>query len=641
MRSSLPEQPYARGARSVVVGTAGHIDHGKTALVRALTGTDPDRLPEEKARGITIDLGFAVFRVGDSTTGTMDVSLIDVPGHHAFIHNMLAGTGGINAVLLIIAADEGVKAQTVEHLQICNLLGIRHGIVVLTKCDATDSERLEHARNQARALVQNTFLEGAPIVSVSARTGEGIDALKKTLLELALELPEQEAKSVMRLPLDRAFSIAGFGTVVTGTLHSGAIAVGETVELQPKGRSLRVRSVQVHRCSVTHANAPTRVALNLPGIEVAELHRGDVIVGPHTLAPTSSIDVELTVLPGANPVKHRRRVMMYAFTSEASATVLLYDRAEQNGPGTCLARLRLGKPMLLVPGDRFVLRSAAGLLGGGVVLDARPLAHVRKPAAHEWLKHVREASPAEQILARVRRRGLSGITAPELVEETGLREKLIQELASTLARSHDIADVQTEQVRGHRFLSAEAAGSAVDLVWRELLRDGSGSITRAELLSRTRLQESVFSFAVARVLETKPVRVTGSHIAVVREAPNAGATAELLAKIEALYRSAGLASPIVSEVASLLRMSVEELARQITLLLRSGKLVRMGSDNLLIHADALEKLRADIARNRGEILDVGRFKQMTGLTRKHAIPLLEYLDRTHVTINLQGVRTIR
>jgi selenocysteine-specific elongation factor len=635
-----PQQTPATATRSLVIGTAGHIDHGKTALVLALTGTDTDRLPEEKSRGITIDLGFAALHLKDAEGRSVDLSLVDVPGHHAFIHNMLAGAGGIEAVLLVVSADEGVKAQTAEHLAICDLLGVRHGIIALTKCDAVSAERLEQARNEVRNLTRHTFLEEAPLLVTSARAGEGIGDLTKALLHLALKLPEHSNEFITRLPLDRAFSVPGFGTVVTGTLLSGILRSSENVELQPAGRIVRVRGLQVHQHSHEEARAPTRVALNLAGIEVGEINRGDVIVPPGTLFPTDTVDVELRMLPGAPPLRHRAQAQMHAFTSEAMATVLLYEIDSQSEAVTRLARLRLSKPMLLVPGDHFVLRSSKEVLGGGRVVDAAPLPRLRKATARQWLQQVRNASPAQQIFARVQRRGTTGITLPELVQETGLSGDAILTITAPLIEQNRIVGIKTNRAHIDQFIEAEALSSAVALLFGELTRKPSHSSTRAELLSRTGLREWVFDLALDRLLRTKPVRFVGTQISIATVTPAPNIETELLAKIEGLYRSAGLASPIVSEVASALHMDIKNLTRLLTLLLRAGKLVRMGSDNLLVHTDALTQIKTDLAQRRGQTFDVGGFKNLTGLTRKHAIPLLEYLDGARVTLNRDGIRTV-
>jgi selenocysteine-specific elongation factor len=637
-----PETPGNLLTRSIVMGTAGHIDHGKTALVFALTGTDTDRLPEEKTRGITIDLGFASLTLNDLDGRTIDLSLIDVPGHHAFIRNMMAGAGGIDCVLLVVAADEGVKAQTAEHLAICSLLGVRYGIIALTKQDAVSAERLEQTRDQVHTFVQDTFLKNAPVIAVSARTREGLVDLKQALYQLALKIPPHSTESILRLPLDRSFSVRGFGTVVTGTLHTGIVHSGDTVELQPKGRVVRVRGIQVHNKVATEIQAPGRVALNITGIEVGEVGRGDTIVPPDSLSPVTTVDVELTALPSATPLKHRGKLGMHAFTSETLATVLMYEADDQPADGTRLARLRLSDPMLLVPGDRFVLRqlSPAEIIGGGRVIDAHPLLRLRKAAAREWLQSMRNASPEQQILARVRRRGVEGISLAALRQETGLNHEAIHRYTAVPLAARQLIGAKIDHVDVDHFLQPDALLEAVELLLKELMRNESRSNSRAELQSKTRLREWVFSLAVQRLIESKPVRLNGNQLSIVTSSSAAGVQTEVLAQIEGLYRVSGLASPLVSEAASTLRIPPKDLPPLITVLVRSGKLIRMGSDNLLIHADALAKIKTDLAKNRGQTFDVARFKTFTGLTRKHAIPLLEYLDGARVTLNHNGIRTV-
>jgi selenocysteine-specific elongation factor len=639
--SQTPHQTKSLATRSLVMGTAGHIDHGKTALVLALTGTDTDRLPEEKTRGITIDLGFAALRLNDTQGRSVDLSLIDVPGHHAFIHNMLAGAGGIQAVLLVVAADEGVKAQTIEHLAVCGLLGVGHGLVALTKCDLVSSSRIEEVRDEIRSLTRHTFLETAPVHAVSAHTGEGIPGFKSALLQVALRVPLCSSDLVARLPLDRVFSVPGFGTVTTGTLLSGCIRSGEEVELQPGGRVVRVRGIQVHQFSQDEVYAPTRAALNLAGVEVAEIHRGDVAVSPHTLSSVTDVDVELRVLTGVSSLRHRGRVKMHAFTSDAIATVLLYE-TEAHGEGAArLARLRLSKPILIVPGDHFVLRSSGGILAGGRVVDAAPLPRLRKAIARKWLENVRNAGPAQQLFARIQRRGTAGITLSQLVHETGLRADAILKISTPLVEQKRIIGLHADHGHVDRFLETAALTIAAELIFKELTRKPSRAGPSAELLSRTRLCEWVFGLALDQLLRTQRVRAAGTRIAIATAPSATNGEADLLAKIEVLYRSAGLASPMVSEAALALHVDAKVLARLLTVLLRSGKLVRMGSDNLLVHADALAKIKGDLTGHRGEAFDVGRFKKLTGLTRKHAIPLLEYLDGARITLNKGGIRTVR
>ena len=624
--------------RSVVLGTAGHIDHGKTALVHALTGTDTDRLPEEKSRGITIDLGFASLDLHDPTGHSIQLSLIDVPGHHAFIRNMLAGAGGIDCVMLVVAADESIKPQTTEHLAICTLLGIRHGIVAITKQDAVTAERLEVVRHEVRRFAEHTFLEDAPVVAVSARTGAGIPTLKRALAQLALSVPARNADAILRLPLDRAFSVRGFGTVVTGTLQAGSLRVGDAVHLQPEGRSVRVRGIQVHGAPVSETHAPGRVALNLVGVEVAEVHRGHTIVPPETLSPVNTVDVELTVVPGMPALRHRTTLRLHAFTSETTARVLLYSPDENSAAP--LARLRLSKPLLLTPGDRFVLRqpSPAITVGGGRVLDAHPLPRLRKTAANAWLEQLREAAPEQQILLRVRRRGLHGISIKTLSRETCLHPDAIRPIIASLIASKQLIGATVEHAAAGHFLWPGALAEAVELLSKELERAEARSLSRAELRSRTKLEDWVFSLAAVRLPQVKPVQTVGNQFTL--RGAGAKEPTEALAKVEVLYRTAGLASPIVSEVAATLQLPHEEVPPLITILIRAGKLVRMGADNLLIHAEALVRLRTELQKQRGQTFDVGRFKALTGLTRKHAIPLLEYLDGARITRNQNGIRTV-
>jgi selenocysteine-specific elongation factor len=623
-------------ARSVVLGTAGHIDHGKTALVYALTGTDTDRLPEEKSRGITIDLGFAALDLQDPAGHAIHLSLIDVPGHHAFIRNMLAGAGGIDCVMLVIAADEGIKPQTTEHLAICDLLGIRHGIVAITKQDAVSAERLEAARQEVRRFAEHTFLENAPVVAVSARTGAGIPMLKRALAQLASSVPARNADAIFRLPLDRTFSVRGFGTVVTGTLQSGSLHVGDTVHLQPEDRSVRVRGIQVHGAPVNETYAPGRVALNLVGVEVAEVHRGHTIVPPDSLSPVDAVDVELTVLSGMPALRHRTTLRLHAFTSETTARVLLYQPGESSAAP--LARLRLSNPLLLTPGDRFVLRqpSPAVTVGGGRVLDAHPLPRLRKAAANAWLEQLREAAPAQQILLRVQRRGLHGISIKTLSRETGFHADAIRSIIAPLIASRQLISANVDHTDVDHFLWPASLDEAVELLYKELER--TETLSRAELRSRTKLEDWVFALAAVRLLQVKPVQAVGNQFTLRGAA--AKEPTEALAKVEALYRTAGLASPIVSEVAATLRLPQAVVSPLITTLIRSGKLVRMGADNLLIHTEALVRLRTELQKQRGQTFDVGGFKALTGLSRKHAIPLLEYLDGARITRNKNGIRTV-
>ena len=624
--------------RSIVLGTAGHIDHGKTSLVFRLTGTDTDRLPEEKSRGITIDLGFAAMRFEDEQ---IELSLVDVPGHHAFVRNMLAGAGGIDCVMLVIAADDGVKPQTTEHLAICTLLGVRHGIVVLTKKDAVNAEHLQRTSVEVQQFLQNTFLDDAPMLAVSARTGEGIAELKAELARLVTRIPERSADFLPRLPLDRAFSMKGFGTVVTGTLQAGTMRVGDSLELQPGARTVRVRSLQVHGSPRDHANAPCRLALNLAAVDVQDVKRGDTVLPPATLSCVSTVDAEVVMLAGVSPLKHRSRVRLHAFTSDTLATVLRYESDTPSRQGTILVRLKLFEPLLLAPGDRFVLRQASPPLtiGGGWVLDAHPLPGLRKAAALGWLKQINDASRVEQLRLRVIRRGVAGISLSVLIAETALTlQALHRAIEPLLSQARLVAS--RSQGAPHHLLASESLEQASAHLLRELGRMSGEPISRAELRSKTRLSDWVFELALKPLLANEAVQAERDGLRLAASSADLSARDPHLAQVEELYLRAGLASPILSEVSEKTGIPSAELHRLITNLLRGKKLVRMGADNLFIHADALDRLTAALRQHRGETFDVARFKSFTGLTRKHAIPLLEYLDRMHVTRNNSGTRAI-
>ena len=617
------------GVRSVVVGTAGHIDHGKAALVLALTGTDTDRLPEEKARGITIDLGFAALDLLGAGGVRFEVSLVDVPGHHAFVRNMLAGAGGIDAVMLVVAADEGVKAQTVEHLQICRLLGIERGLVVLTKRDAVGSERLDEARREVAGLVEGTFLEGAPVVAVSALRGEGIGDLKDALGRIVRAVPHRGVERVARLPVDRVFSSRGFGTVVTGTLQAGRVRAGETLRLEPGGRAVRVRGVQVHGKARAEAVAPNRVALNLAGVEVGEVARGDELVPEGTLGPVGVVDVAVEMLAGV-ALRHRQRVRVHAFAAESVATVLLFGDEEQIVP------LKLVKPMVLAPGDRFVLRqpSPAVTIGGGRVVDAHPLPRLRKAAALAWLRELQGAGGGERDLLRVSRRGAAGVALGSLVAETGWTGAALRGVLGRFVGSGQVV------AQGEFFVAGEALAEVEASVLRAVTEAEGKRVLRAELRSRMRVEEWVFSLAVERLVSSRRLTVQGEALGLPGSAGEGNALRGRALDVEKLYQAAGLASPLVSEVEARLKMGSAELRGVLTGLLRAGRLVRLGSDALLVHVEALAGLTAELKKHRGEKVDVARFKALTGLTRKHAIPMLEYLDGVRVLRNVGGVREV-
>jgi selenocysteine-specific elongation factor len=615
---------------SVVIGTAGHIDHGKTTLVHALTGIDTDRLPEERRRGITIDLGFASFEMRTPDGSPLRISFVDVPGHSHFIRNMLAGAGCVPAVMLVIAADEGVMPQTVEHLAICELLGITRGVTVITKADAVSAAGLQQVTESLHTFLQGTFLESkhASILPVSAKTGEGLNALKAELLNLAMRTRVEPPNALLRMPLDRSFVMKGFGTVVTGTLLSGAIHEGQALHLEPRGRLVRVRGLQTHGQPIDSAQSGSRVAVNLSGVEVSEVHRGQALVSPKTLSAIDTIDVEIALLPGAPELKHRAKVHFHAFTSEAMASVFLYGY-EAMQPGTArIARILLSDPIVLLPGDRFVLRQPlpAGTIGGGRILDAHPVLRQRKAVTLAWLEKLKNSHPTQQIELRVDRRTANGIRLDQLSAETGVTVDGICEQLSPALQSGGLL-----RLPGDLLVSRNGFNAAASAVLSRV-QASRGAIKSSQLRSQTGLSPEVFEFVLTTLVREQAATLCEEMVSIYDTAKQSSAMEdELLAAIAQAYEEAGLASPPTSELVQRLNVSEAEMRRIITLLQRNKTLVRMGSDDLFIHSKALKELAERLAPLRGSLMDVARFKQFTGLSRKHAIPLLEYLDRQRIT----------
>jgi selenocysteine-specific elongation factor len=623
---------------SIVIGTAGHIDHGKTTLVRALTGIDTDRLPEEKRRGITIDLGFASFDLPTPNGSPLRISFVDVPGHSLFIRNMLAGAGCVPAVMLVVAADEGIMPQTVEHLAICDLLGVTQGLTVITKADAVSAAQLQEVTDSIERFLQGTFLskDHAPVVPASAATGAGLEAVRAELLNLAMRTHVKTSDAVMRMPLDRSFVMKGFGTVVTGTLLSGTIRDGETLHLQPDDRTVRVRGLQSHGKPVPFAQPGSRVAVNLSGIDATQVRRGQTLVSPRTLSAVDTLDVEVRLLKDAPALKHRANIHFHAFTSETMATVSLYGYEAVQPGSSRLMRLKLAEPIVLAPGDRFVLRqpSPAGTIGGGRVLDAHPLPRQRRSATQGWLEQMRAASPAAQLSIRVSRRDADGITLDALSAETGLTPDAIRRQIGPAIESGDI-----HLVSNNLLLSREAFLTAAHEITTRL--QTGEQVKASELRGQADLSHPVFDFVVNSLANQKKIQLRDETVSIYNAgAPTSNLESGRLAAIALAYEEAGLAAPSVLELAQRFSIREADMRRLITTLQRDKTIIRMGSDDLFIHSAALTRLAAQLAPLRGSLMDVARFKQMTGLSRKYAIPLLEYLDRQRITLKQNDQRLI-
>ncbi|MGA8489961.1 MAG: selenocysteine-specific translation elongation factor [Terriglobales bacterium] len=639
--------------KSIIVGTAGHIDHGKTALVKALTGIDADRLDEEKRRGITIDIGFANLELPMPGGELLRLGFVDVPGHERFVRNMLAGVGGIDLVLLVIAADESIKPQTREHFDICRLLSVRHGITVLTKSDAVDPETLAVVRAEVEDFLRESFLGQSslgqsnlgtpnPIVAVSSLTGAGIDDLKRELIRVAGEVPEKDSNAIARLPIDRVFTMKGFGTVVTGTLISGAIRKEDELEVFPTGRRVRVRGVQVHGKSAEQAVAGQRTALNLAGATTEELERGMMLAPASTFRATSRADVELSLLPSAKPLKGRARVHFHSYTFETIATVVLYGK-RQVGPGeTAFAQLRLSGPTLLLPGDRFILRQFSPVItiGGGWVVENAPPKRVKSATDYTgWLKKFGEESRAGLLRSRVAATGVRGLDSAEAVARTGWRRERIFSAASADPETVRIGDIflfkpALDFVRKDLISALEAFHKRNPLV---------AGMSREELRGRfSEVAPTVFDSLLDEAVRAKKIELNGELVRL----PGRGVVmkdeeAESHQIIEAAFANAGLKVPALKDVLGGLKVDRVRAQKIVTLLLRDKLLVKI-SDDLVFHRDALLDLRKRMAAEKAKSpkLDVARFKDLTGVTRKYAIPLLEYLDREHVTRRAGDERVI-
>ncbi len=599
--------------------------------MRALTGTDPDRLKEERERGITIDLGFAHCDLGHGVVA----SFVDVPGHERFIRNMLAGAHGIDALLLVVAADESVMPQTREHFHIGRLLEGPRGLVAMSKCDIVDDETQALVELEIRELASGSFLEDAPVLRVSARTGEGLPELRAALLALADEIPSRPHDGLLRLPVDRVFSMRGFGTVVTGTLVGGELSVGDAVEALPSRQRARVRGLQVHGEAVEVARAGTRTAVNLGGVEVDELSRGEVLTAPGTMSATSMVDAEITLLASVRPLAEGARVRVHLASAEVLARVRLLG-SKRVEPGTsALAQLRLESPALAGRGDRLILRSYSPMdtIGGARVVDPNPPR--RRTTDRTAVERLRAATRLEDAAAAmVEEAGRTGLAAPLLAARLtvplqrlrpvleaipavvnlgtdpsvllsrAVLDRLGEEVLETLGRRHRERPLEPgmprEELRSRVF--ARAPGPSFELVLRELANTGS-----------VRLAPDVIALA------SHEVRLSAGEEEVrellVEEADAAGLAG---VKVRAVAEQSGREEALLDRVARLL--------------VREGLLERVGS-GLLVHRERLESLKKDVRRRwpPGSRLDVAGFKELTGLSRKYVIPLLEYLDRERVT----------
>ncbi len=643
---------------TVILGTAGHIDHGKTTLVKALTGTDCDRLKEEKARGITIELGFASLELPSGRK----VGVVDVPGHERFVKNMVAGAVGMDLVALVIAADEGVMPQTREHLEICQLLGVQKGLVVLTKLDMVDEEWLELVQDDVREFVQGTFLEDAPIIPVSSTTGEGIDRLRKTLDSLVVNIVPKAPAGPYRLPVDRVFSIKGFGTVVTGTTLSGQISVGQEVTIYPRGLETRIRGIQTHGAESNEAHPGMRTALNIQGIGTSEIRRGDCVATSGSLRPSYLVDLEFFYLSSAEkPLKYRAPVRFHAGTTEIMGRVLMPGDEIEPGTRTCI-QVHLEEPVAVLPGDHYVIRSYSPIrtIGGGRILNPLPRKRKRtKPERWKELELLARGEPHELVEIHIKQAGLRGLAPVEISIRSGMYGKALTKLLDRLSGSRKIIRLEGEERIIHISAFEELCQKALQFLEKYHQENPLVSgISKEELKSRifpASLQARTSTQAAAQKILNRLISHLVKQGSIIQEQDEIRLSthkvalgqreAEIRQALEDIYRKAGLATPSRQEALEQAAKPDEmEAAGEIfDLMVRDGTLIRL-RDKLFYHPDALSDITNKVLKffETNEELGIDDFRKLSGgISRKYMIPLLEHMDSQKLTLRVGEKRKLR
>ncbi|MDD2364569.1 MAG: selenocysteine-specific translation elongation factor [Desulfuromonadaceae bacterium] len=633
--------------KNLILGTAGHIDHGKTSLVKALTGVDTDRLPEEKSRGITIELGFAGLDLPDG----IHFGIVDVPGHERFVRTMVAGVGGMDLVMMVIAADEGVMPQTREHLDICQLLGVKRGVVALTKSDLVDPEWLSLVVEEVREFLADSFLEEAPIIPVSSRSGSGIDRLRDELAVIAGELEQKRSEGPYRLPIDRVFTLSGFGTVVTGTLLSGSVSLGDEAELLPSALPCRIRGIQAHGAKVETGDAGSRLALNLQGVDHYQVRRGDVVVPKGVYQTTRIVDVYMNHLASApRSLKHRSGLRLHSATYEVPATVILFDRPSLAPGESAYAQLRLARPVLLLNGDPFVLRtsSPSATVAGGRILDPSPPGRRRRSAeALKLLGSLSAGIESSIISGMVSGSMLSGITHDEISARSGIPSRRLEAALSVLLTAGKIVQVVREP---KKYLSRESFTLLCDLLLEVMnsyfvqnpLKEG---ISKEELKSRIPARSDSRFFTPCLAALEKSGRVIAERELVRLAGRKAGSETEQVDvrdRIKEELDRGGKEPPFVNELCKLLNIPEKQAAEHLALLAAEGEAIRLKSDIFYRPEPLLqiEEILTAYLREKGEI-NPAEFREISGLSRKFMIPLLEYFDSRKVTIRLGDKRVLR
>jgi len=622
--------------RHIILGTAGHIDHGKSTLVHALTGVDPDRLKEEKERGITIDIGFADLVFPESG---VSVGIVDVPGHERLIRNMLAGAGGIDMVLLVIAADEGIMPQSREHLAICNLLRIKSGLIAVTKSDLVESEWLELIQDEIRDFVKGTFLEGAPVIPVSSRTGYQIDLLKETIQKIALSATPKISGGLFRLPIDRVFTLKGFGTVITGTALSGSIGVDDPIEILPAGVSSKVRGLHSHGRSIQKADAGQRVAVNLQGVEKEDLRRGDVAVEPNCFSVTRTINAHIELLEAVPDLKTRSLVHFYSGTTEVIARVILFEKEILRASEDCYCQFRIQEPVIAVAGDRFIIRRFSPLetLGGGLVLDPSP-AKRRKKDGIDDLKILHTGSLEDKISVKVQQSGIRGIHIKSIFGWTGSDKTTISNSIKKITTSGIVLRHEETLIHQSSYLLLQDRVLSIlaDFHRKNPIKPG---LQKEEVRTLLGIEPSLFSFLLVNsdriIVDRNLIRLTDFKVTLTTN------EAEYSSRIIALLNANRFQPPLKEEMMAQLGISQKNINDILTLLMREGKVVKinesifLSSETFGLLIDALKKFFT----GRNEIT-VAEFRDLLNTSRKYALPFLEHLDTVKVTLRVGDARKL-
>ena len=633
--------------KQIILGTAGHIDHGKTSLIKAISGTDTDRLKEEKERGITIELGFASLDL----PGGQHLGIVDVPGHEKFVKNMVAGATGIDIVVMVIAADEGVMPQTREHMEICTLLGIQHGLIVMTKTDMVDEEWLELALEDIREFSQGPFLEDAPILPVSSVTGDGIPELISTIAEIAGSIPQRPPSSLFRLPIDRVFTMKGFGTVITGTLVSGKINVGETIMVYPTGITSKVRGIQVHNQSAESAEAGMRTAINFQGLDKTAVKRGEVLSTPNALIASYMVDVSFHYLASSKkPLKNRTLIRFHTGTSEVMGYLILLDQEELPPGQTVVAQLRLDSPVAIVKDDRFVVRSYSPVrtIGGGQVLNPIPQKHKRlKQDVIDGLQHLTDEDPEAIISQQIQQAGYGGVSFSHLKIMTNLTDKQLDTALQHLLSKKTISQTDKQnRIFLHQFTFDQLIQKTAEyLANYHAANPLKAGMPKEELKSKfPQLSDpKVFNLILNQMLKSNQIAQEENTVRLSDHRVSLGADqTDIRKKIQAIYKKGGLQPPYFRDVPNLLEVDPNHTRDVMLLLVEEGQIVK-AKDDLYFHVDAITELKnrlVDFLKAHGDIT-TPQFKEMTGASRKYVIPLIEYFDASKVTLRVGDSRKLR